>query len=46
VYAAAASEPDLAFLARLRQVEVLRIVLVQNYLTVTDEQGHEVITRR
>jgi hypothetical protein len=46
VYAAAASEPDLAFLARLRQVEVLRVVLVQNYLTVTDEQGREVITRR
>lgn len=46
VYAAAASDPDLAFLARLRQVEVLRVVLVQNYLTVTDEQGREVITRR
>jgi transposase len=46
VYAAAASDPDQAFLARLRQVEVLRIVLVQNYLTVTDEQGREVITRR
>ncbi len=46
VYAAAASDPDLAFLARLHQVEVLRVVLVQNYLTVTDEQGREVIKRR
>jgi hypothetical protein len=46
VYAAAASDPDLAFLARLRQVEVLRVVLVQNYLTVTNEGGREVITRR
>lgn len=46
VYAAAASDPDLAFLARLHQVEVLRIVLVQNYLTVTGEQGREVIRRR
>lgn len=46
VYAAAASDPDLEFLARLRQVEVLRVVLVQNYLTVVDEQGREVITRR
>ncbi|HET9247946.1 MAG TPA: IS1182 family transposase [Xanthobacteraceae bacterium] len=46
VYAAAASDPDLAFLAGLRQVEVLRVVLVQNYLTVTGEQGREVITRR
>jgi hypothetical protein len=46
VYAAAASDPDLAFLARLRQVEVLRVVLVQNYLTVADEQGREVIKRR
>jgi transposase len=45
VYAAAASSPDLAFLAQLRQVEVLRVVLVQNYLTV-DEQGREVIKRR
>ena len=43
VYAAAASDPDLAFLARLRQVEVLRVVLLQNYLTVTGEQGREVI---
>jgi hypothetical protein len=46
VYAAAASDPDLAYLARLRQVEVLRVVLVQNYLTVVDEQGREVIKRR
>ena len=46
VYAAAGSDPDLAFLARLHQVEVLRVVLVQNYLTVTDEQGREVIRRR
>jgi hypothetical protein len=46
VYAAAASDPDLAFLARLRQVEVLRVVLVQNYLTVVDQQGREVIKRR
>jgi transposase len=46
VYAAAASNPDLAFLARLRQVEVLRVVLLQNYLTVIDEQGREVIKRR
>lgn len=46
VYCAAASDPDLAFLARLRQVEVLRVVLVQNYLTVTDGQGREVIRRR
>jgi hypothetical protein len=46
VYAAAASGPDLAFLARLRQVEVPRVVLVQNYLTVVDEQGREVIKRR
>src|SRR5216683_1094650 len=30
VYAAAGSDPDLAFLARLHQVEVLRVVLVQN----------------
>jgi hypothetical protein len=46
VYAAAASDPDLAFLARLHQVEVLRVVLVQNYLTVTDKRGREVIKRR
>ena len=37
---------DLALLARLHQVEVLRVVLVQNYLAVTDEQGREVIKRR
>jgi IS5 family transposase len=46
VYAAAASDPDLAFLARLHQVEVLRVVLLQNYLTVVDQQGREVIKRR
>jgi len=46
VYAAAGSDPDLAFLARLHQVEVLRVVLLQNYLTVTGEQGREVIKRR
>ena len=46
VYAAAASDPDLAFLARLQQVEVLRVVLLQNYITVEDEQGREVIKRR
>jgi transposase len=46
VYAAAASDPGLAYLARLRQAEVLRVVLVQNYLTVVDEQGREVIKRR
>src|SRR5450755_819235 len=46
VYAAAASDPDLGFLARLHQVEVLRVVLVQNYLTVEDERGREVIKRR
>lgn len=46
VYAAAGSDPDLAFLARLHQVEVLRVVLLQNYLTVEDERGREVIKRR
>src|SRR5260370_25304377 len=46
VYAAAASDPDLAFLARLHQVRVLRVVLLQNYLTVVDERGREVIKRR
>ena len=46
VYAAAGSDPDLAFLARLHQVEVLRVVLVQNYLTVTGKRGREVIKRR
>ena len=46
VYAAAASDPDLAFLARLHQVEVLRVVLLQNYLSVVGERGREVIKRR
>jgi transposase len=46
VYAAAAGDPDLAFLARLHQVEVLRVVLLQNYLTVAGERGREVIKRR
>ena len=46
VYAAASSDPDLAFLARLHQVEVLRVVLLQNYLTVAGERGREVIKRR
>jgi transposase len=46
VYAAAGSDPDLAFLVRLHQVEVLRVVLVQNYLTVAGEQGREVVKRR
>ena len=46
VYAAAGSDADLAFLARLHQVEVLRVVLLQNYLTVTGERGREVIRRR
>jgi hypothetical protein len=46
VYAAAAGDPDLAFLARLHQAEVLRVVLVQNYLTVTGKRGREVIKRR
>ena len=43
VYAAAGSDPDLAFLARLHQVEVLRVVLVNNYLAVTDVLGRVVI---
>lgn len=46
VYAAAGSDRDLAFLAGLHQVEVLRAVLLQNYLTVEDEQGREVIKQR
>jgi transposase len=46
VYAAASSDPDLAFLAQLHQVEVLRVVLLQNYLTVAGKQGREVIKRR
>src|ERR1019366_10204732 len=45
-YAAASRDPDLAFLARLHQAGVLRVVLVQNYLTVEDERGREVIRRR
>jgi len=46
VYAAVGRDRDLAFLAGLHQVEVLRVVLLQNYLTVEDEQGREVIKRR
>ncbi|MFZ0119279.1 MAG: transposase [Pseudonocardiaceae bacterium] len=46
VHAAAGNDRDLAFLARLDQVEVLRVVLVKNYLTVTDKRGREVIRRR
>lgn len=46
VYAAAASDPDLAFLARLHQAGVLRVVLVQNYRTVAGKHGREVIKRR
>ena len=46
VYAAAGRDRDLALLAVLHQVEVLRVVLLQNYLTVEDEQGREVIKRR
>jgi transposase len=46
VYAAVGSDPDLAFLARLHQVEVLRVVLLQNYLTVSGERGRAVIKRR
>ncbi|MGH3803596.1 MAG: transposase, partial [Pseudonocardiaceae bacterium] len=46
VYAAAGGDPDLAFLARLHQVEVLLVVLLQNYLAVEDKQGREVIKRR
>jgi transposase len=46
VYAAAASDPDLAFLARLHQAGVLRVVLLQNYLTVAGKRGREVIRRR
>jgi len=46
VSTAAASDPDMAFLARLQQVEVLRVVLVQNCLIVIDERGREVIRRR
>ncbi len=46
VYAAAGRDRDLAFLAGLHQVEVLRVVLLQNYLTVEDGHGREVIKRR
>jgi IS5 family transposase len=46
VYAAAGRDRDLAFLAGLHQAGVLRVVLLQNYLTVEDEQGREVIKRR
>jgi Transposase DDE domain/Transposase domain (DUF772) len=46
IYAAAASNPDLAFLAGLHQVEVLRVVLVQNYLAIEGRRGREVIIRR
>lgn len=47
VYAAADHDPDdLGFLKRLEQVQVLRVVLLQNYVTVIDEQGREVIKRR
>ena len=46
VYAAAGHDPDLAFLARLHQVEVLRVVLMQNYLTVVGRRGQEVIKQR
>jgi IS5 family transposase len=46
VYAAAGRDPDLAFLARLHQAGVLRVVLLQNYLTVAGERGREVVKRR
>jgi transposase len=46
VYAAAGSDPGLAFLVRLHQAGVLRVVLVQNYLTVAGERGREVVKRR
>ena len=46
VYAAASSDPDLGFLARLHQVEVLRVVLVQNYAAAGDGRGGVVIKRR
>ena len=46
VHAAAGGDPDLAFLARLHQVEVLRVVLLQNYLADEDGQGREVIRPR
>ena len=46
VYAAAGSDPDLAFLARLHQVEVLRVVLLQNYVIAGGKGGREMIKRR
>jgi len=46
VYATADRDRDLEFLARLHQVEVLRVVLLQNYLMVVDVRGREVIRRR
>jgi Transposase domain (DUF772) len=46
VYAAASSDPDLGFLAGLHQVEVLRVVLVQNYAAAGDRRGGVVIKRR
>jgi Transposase DDE domain len=46
VYAAVAGDPDLAFLAGLHQAGVLRVVLVQNYLTAAGERGREVTRRR
>jgi hypothetical protein len=45
-YAAAGSDPDLAFLARLHPAGVLRVVLVRNYLTAAGERGREVTRRR
>ncbi len=46
VYAAASSDPDLGFLARLHQAGVLRVVLVQNYAAAADGRGGVVIKRR
>ena len=46
VYAAASSDPDLAFLTRLHQAGVLRVVLLQNYLAVEGKHGQAVIRRR
>jgi hypothetical protein len=46
VPAAAGSDPGLAFLAGLHQAGVLRVVLVQNYVTVGGKRGREVIKRR
>ena len=45
-YAAAGSDPDLAFLARLHPAGVLRVVLVRNYLTAAGEREREVTRRR